>query len=104
MWFGSPSFLGSSNMAKKQPQKVATTSDASTKGKLVEFIVASMHNSPGVKVETNVRLTPKNAKTKRKREVDVLLTSHIADYEVRLPIECKNYKKVIGVAMIGEFI
>ncbi len=46
------------------------------KGKIVERIVALMHKYPdtSVKVEQNVRFSPVQNKTGRKREIDVLLT------------------------------
>lgn len=74
------------------------------KGILLEQIVAMLHKSEGVKVETNVFLLPKSGDESRKREVDVLLTSDVAGCPVRVAIQCKNYKKPITVGQIDEFI
>ncbi len=74
------------------------------KGNLVEEIAAMMHDCVGVKVERNVFLTPVNGDPRRKREIDVLLTSYVAGYPVRLAIECKNEAEVTGVEHIGAFI
>ena len=92
-------------MAKKKPPR--TAGEAATKGKLVEFIVAAMHQSPGVKVERNVKLSAflRRKETRvRKREIDVLITARVANYPIRIGIECKNFKKIIGVGLIGQFI
>lgn len=60
------------------------------KGKIVEALVALLHETPGVKVETNVKLPPKHGDPERRREIDVLLTGKIAGYDVRIPFSCKN--------------
>lgn len=76
--------------------------DAKIKGRLVEQIVAQIHRVRGVRVDTNVRL-PSSRTPTRRREVDVLLTTHVLGYEVRLAFECKNYDRVTDVTKIGEF-
>jgi hypothetical protein len=73
------------------------------KGDIAEQIVASMHQAPNVKVETNVYLPTKNKKGKA-REIDVLITSLVAGFPVRIAVECKNEKKVTGVEKIDAFI
>jgi hypothetical protein len=73
------------------------------KGKLVEQIVATMHSAPGVKVEQNVHL-PARGVSKRTREIDVLLTSDVAGYPIRLAFECKNYAATIDAPRIDEFV
>lgn len=85
---------------KKQP------SASHRKGKLVESIVAKMHVAPGVKVETNVHLTPKGNEVPGNQmpEIDVLLTALVAGYPVRIAIECKNYDEPVEKAEIDEFI
>jgi hypothetical protein len=83
--------------------KAKTVSEATTKGKLVELIVANLHKVEGVRVEQNVKIPPKYGSPKRRREIDVLIHSHVAGYPFKIAIECKNYKKVIGVGMIDEF-
>jgi hypothetical protein len=73
------------------------------KGDFVEEIVASMHRMPGITVERNVFLPAKDG-SGREREIDVLLSSQVAGYPVRVAIECKNQKKPIEVAGISEFV
>jgi tetratricopeptide (TPR) repeat protein len=73
------------------------------KGKLLEQIVAMLHKSEGVTVETNVFLTPKSGDKSREREIDVLLTRDVAGYTAKVAIQCKNYGKPITIGQIGEF-
>jgi hypothetical protein len=85
-------------------KKTAERSFSTTKkGRLAEKIVASMHRMPGVKVERNVRL-PTLGKSKRKSEIDILLTGNLAGYPIQIAIECKNEKKPIGTPKINSFI
>lgn len=72
------------------------------KGKLLEEIVKSLHNQNSFKIEKNKFFRPLN-ENKRKREIDVLLTKIIADTEIYIPIECKNYKDKIEVKEIDAF-
>lgn len=74
------------------------------KGEIVEALVALLHETPGVKVETNVELPPKHGDHERRREIDVLLTGKIAGYEVRIPLSCKNEALPIKPSLIDEFI
>lgn len=92
-------------MKKKKPQNIKPKKDRTRndKGILLEQIVAMLHEVEGVKVETNVYLTPKSGDETRKREIDVLLTSNQIGYETRVAIQCKNYGKPITVGQIGEF-
>lgn len=73
------------------------------KGILLEQIVAMLHKTEGVKVETNVFLPPKSGDQSRTREIDVLLTGDVAGHPVRVAIQCKNYGKPITIGQIGEF-
>jgi len=73
------------------------------KGIILEQIVAMLHKTEGVKIETNVFLPPKSGDQSRKREIDVLLTGEVAGYSVRVAIQCKNYGKPITIGQIGEF-
>lgn len=73
------------------------------KGDVVEEIAASMHRMPGVTVERNVFLPAKDG-SNREREIDVLLSSQVSGYPVRVAIECKNQKKPIEVEDISAFI
>jgi hypothetical protein len=72
------------------------------KGIILEQIVAMLHEVDGVKVETNAKLSPKSGDN-RKIEIDVLLTSFVAGYPVRIAIQCKNYEKKITREQIGAF-
>ena len=85
---------------KRKPKKDRTRND---KGILLEQIVAMLHKTEGVKVETNVFLSPKSGDQSRKREIDVLLTGNVAGYPARVAIQCKNYENAITVGQIGEF-
>jgi tetratricopeptide (TPR) repeat protein len=74
------------------------------KGRIVEAVVAWLHEMPGVKVETNVELPPKQGDPERRREIDVMLTGQVAGYEVRIPFSCKNEALPIKPSLIDEFI
>ena len=76
---------------------------AVTKWRLVEQVVASMHESAGVVVERNVRLPPVRGGG-TKREIDVLVTGSFAGYPMRVAIECKDYKRLIGASDIDAFV
>src|SRR5258706_217181 len=73
-----------------------------SKVKIVERIVALMHDQPGLKVELNQRLPPVNGKG-RKREIDVLLTVIVAGYPVQMAIECKNEEAFFGSPKLDAF-
>jgi hypothetical protein len=87
-------------MAKK---KRKDKKQASIKGKVLEAVVASLHDAPDVKVERNVRL-PTLRDPERKREIDVLVNGLFAGYPVRIAIECKNRKSVLDVPYIDAYI
>lgn len=86
--------------SSRKSKKDRTRND---KGRLLEQIVAMLHKTEGVKVETNVFLIPKSGDESRTREIDVLLTGNVAGYPVRVAIQCKNYGKPITIGQIGEF-
>ncbi|MCB9419317.1 MAG: restriction endonuclease [Ardenticatenaceae bacterium] len=90
-------------MPKKRKKKAAPTGSTRAKGDVLEQIVAEMHKAEGVVVDRNVYL-PVLGEPGRTREIDVLLTSQIAGYPVRVAIECKNENKPTGVGKIDEFI
>jgi Restriction endonuclease len=73
------------------------------KGKILEQVVAMLHDVEGVKVETNVKLTPKSGDKSRTCEFDVLVTSQVAGYPIRVAIQCKNYSGKVTRAKVGEF-
>jgi hypothetical protein len=76
---------------------------SSRKGRLVEQVVAKLHETPGVTVQRNVRLLPKGGKG-TKREIDILLTSVVAGYSIHIAIECKNEDKAIQAPAIDAFV
>src|SRR5215213_8551501 len=80
------------------------STDNVRKGALVEVIVGMLHDLPGVKVERNVRLPPVHGDSSRSREIDVLLTSYVAGYPVRIAVSCKNERAKVKPGAIGEFI
>ncbi|MBN1136473.1 MAG: restriction endonuclease [Anaerolineae bacterium] len=86
---------------RKKRKPPATSTRA--KGDMVEQVVASMHSTPNVKVETNVFLYAQD-ESGRRREIDVLVSSQVAGYPVHIAIECKNEKKPTGTKQIDEFI
>lgn len=89
--------------SKKRTKFQADKASMRGKGDIVELIIASMHESVGVKVERNVFL-PTQDGSGRTSEIDVLLSSQVAGYPVRIAIECKNEKPAVGVGEINEFI
>jgi Restriction endonuclease len=95
------------NSNSVRPSKGATSSGAAPnvrKGKIVEAVVALLHEQPGITIETNVRLPPKHSDPSRKREIDVLITGQIAGYTVRIAFSCKNERGPIKPNLIDEFI
>ena len=76
---------------------------AKKKGDLLEDLVALMHDTPGVDVKKRVKLPVLHSKSRRKREVDVLLTTNAAGYQVRLAIGCKNEKSKLDVNDVDNF-
>ncbi len=90
--------------AKKYSDHLASGGQSTvSKGRMIEAIVASMHESDGVKVERNVKLPPIGSQGP-KREIDVLLSSEVCGYPVRWAIECKNENKRIGAPYIDAFV
>jgi hypothetical protein len=51
------------------------------KGNILEDLVATMHEMPGVLVEKRKKFRVVRGNSKRNREIDVLITSHVAGYE-----------------------
>ncbi len=76
------------------------------KGKFLEEIIYKIYRKDGVIVKKNALLTPvfTRIKSRKKREIDILLINKIADIEVKIAIECKNEKKLIGTPQIDAFI
>lgn len=73
------------------------------KAEVLESLIASLHDWPGVRVEKNVWL-PAVGDPSHRAEIDVLLTQPIAGYPVRIAIECKNEAALVGLAEVNEFI
>jgi hypothetical protein len=91
-------------MANKKSKKTKNRkSESAIKGRIVEMIVASLHEDSGLIIEQNVRL-PSLLNPKRKREIDVLLSGTISGYPIRIAIECKNYKSIIDAPKIDAFV
>lgn len=83
--------------------KAQSKSESSIKGKLVEMIIAAMHEAPGIEIKKNIKL-PAVRNPKRKREIDVLVRGRFAGYLIQIAIECKNYKSLIDVPKIDAYI
>jgi hypothetical protein len=77
---------------------------AKAKGNVLEDLVAMMHDVPGVLVEKRKKLPVLGGRTKRMREIDVLITSNVAGYEVRIALGCKNEAKALDVAAVDNFV
>ena len=75
---------------------------ARAKGRIPEEIAAWLHDWPGVQVERNALLVALGDTTGR-REIDVLLTTSVAGYPVRIAMECKNEAEPIGKPAIDAF-
>src|SRR5262245_35836829 len=73
-----------------------------TKSRVVEDIVALIHEGEGVTVVQNV-LLPTLSDPTQTREIDILVTGNVSGYSIRLPIECKNYSNRISAGQIDEF-
>jgi hypothetical protein len=78
----------------------------STKGKgnVLEDLVAMMHEVPGARVEKRKKLPVLRSKTKRKREIDVLITSDVAGYKVQIALGCKNEATALKTAAVDNFV
>lgn len=77
---------------------------AKRKGDLLEDLVAMMHEMPEVVVEKRKKLPVLNSKAGRRREIDVLITSNVAGYPVRLGLGCKNEAQALDTAAVDGFI
>ena len=94
-------------MSKSKQQRHRGVSGAQstvTKGRMIEAIVASMHEGTNVTVERNAKLAPIGVSQAPKREIDVLLSSEVCGYPVRWAIECKHYKQRINAPYIDAFV
>lgn len=87
-------------MGRKLESKAGSSRD---KGRVVERIVAAMHENPDVVITQNVFM-PALGSRRRKREVDVLVTGSVAGYPIRIAIECKNERGKVGAPAIDAFV
>jgi len=90
-------------MVRKRKRHNAPKGSTREKGDILEKVIAEMHDMPRVTVERNVFL-PTLDGSGRAREIDVLLTSQVAGFSIRMAIECKNETEATGVQKIDEFI
>lgn len=74
------------------------------KGNILEDLVAMMHEVPGVRVEKRRKLPVLRSKTKRKREIDVLITSSVAGYKVQIALGCKNEATALKTSAVDNFV
>lgn len=89
-------------MARKSKPPGTSPAPTTKKGRVLERLVADLYTLPDVTVETNVRLPVPDAPG-RVREIDVLVSGSLAGHVIRIPIECKNYRRRIGVEEIDAF-
>lgn len=74
------------------------------KGAVLEEVVEKLHCFPGVKIEKNRRIKEKQS-SGRDREFDLVLTvESMPGYTQKYYIECKNYKKPVGIEKIEAFL
>ena len=73
------------------------------KGDVLEALVATLHKVSGVEVRCKAQVTVLGLNATDTREIDVLLEGTLADYPVRISIECKNWRKPVGVEIIDSF-
>lgn len=81
-------------MSQKRKSRKGSAS-AQEKGRLAETIVAKMHDSPGVRVETRKKLPVKGASglNGRTSMIDILLiTANVVGYPVHIAVKCKTIK------------
>src|SRR3989304_984233 len=90
-------------MARIRRKRHAPEGSTRAKGDILEEIVAEMHDIEGVVVERNVFLPVRDG-GKRKREIDVLITTEAVGIPIRIAVECKNESEKTGVEKIDSFI
>lgn len=92
-------------MGKPKRNRSAASKAGSTtsKGRMLEKIVAEMHQQEGAITQTNVHLPPIRNAGGQKREIDVLVTARVVNQEVRIAFECKNERKLTGAQDVDIF-
>ncbi|MGC2962941.1 restriction endonuclease [Paraburkholderia graminis] len=70
----------------------------------LEHLVANIQRklAPEAKVEHNVKLPGRDSETER--QIDVLVTQQIGQYEMKIAIDCKDYKTPVDVKGVEEFM
>nr|WP_321486307.1 restriction endonuclease [uncultured Draconibacterium sp.] len=68
--------------------------------KLVRLIQETLKNIPNTEIFSNFKIENNSG---RKREIDILIKSCINNMDIKIAIECKNYKKPIPVEKIEAF-
>ncbi len=80
---------------------ISTTNE---KGAVLEEVVEKLHRFPGVRIEKNVRIKEKQV-SGRDREFDLILTvESMPGYIQKYYIECKNFRKPVGIEKIEAFL
>ncbi|MCV9939514.1 restriction endonuclease [Boseaceae bacterium BT-24-1] len=72
--------------------------------KELEILVARIQQqlAPDAKIEHNVRLPGRNSEVMR--QIDVLVSQRVGQYEIRIVIDCKDYKHPVDVKGVEEFL
>lgn len=70
----------------------------------LEHLVAKIQRklAPKATVEHNVKLAGRDSETDR--QIDVLVTQQIGQYEMKIAIDCKDYKTPVDVKGVEEFV
>ncbi len=81
-------------------------SEAHKKGKILERVVALLHETPGLQVEQNYPYPVEEAEEGEgeTRDIDVLVSAKRAELTIEFAIECKNFKSKVGVELIDAFV
>lgn len=68
--------------------------------KFVLLIQESLKNIPNTRITSNAKLKDKE---KRAREIDVLIETNVNNLEIKIAIECKDYKRLVPIKEIEAF-
>lgn len=74
-----------------------------TPSRELELLVARIQQqlAPKADVRHNVMLDGRHSK--RKRQIDVLVSEKIGQYDIKIIIDCKDYKSLVDVKGVEEF-
>jgi tetratricopeptide (TPR) repeat protein len=89
--------------ARKRSKASKRGKQSTVKGRLLEEIVARMHNSPRFIVERNAKVRPQNRNSLRPRDIDILLSSRVVSRPAKYAIECKNWGEKVDIDKIDAF-